>query len=983
MRRAWAGLLFFFLPHPSPLAAQDDETWAQELRLAIDELDKGRLSRAQSKLDDILEAAEDPEPDRPPAEILRTAQIASWRIAELEGSYRDLLRDLAAAPAEDRADPRALRMQARVRAAVGEYEPAMESLAARLEAEPHDHQARELFGRLLAIVGRHDDARAQLRTAIELAGQKPPEQAPDLAAVARCHVALGTRDDLELASVLAVEAIRRAPEQPDGYLVYGELKFLAYGEAAGFPSGERDYQKVLEQNGDLCEALIGLYRLRRANMFLDPGKTEALLVRALGRNPNHVPAIVEQAALILGDRRFQEGRALLARALEINPRDPLALAWAASAAMLLGLDDEEAGFLKRAHALDATTSLPDRVAGELLCQLYRFADAVPRFERALERSAQDVDALQGLARALIYTGRGKEAVAYLQRAAEAHPGRIDAWRRNQLALEELLSEEYKRVETEGFEFLLHRDDLDVLATYLVPLHQEARDVLGDRYRLKPAERVRVEVLHGWADFSVRTIGFRGFSALGACFGRLITLVSPRDQDLRRNDFMWSATVWHEYAHVLTLALSKNRVPRWLTEGVSVYEEKQRNPAWERGMQRELLDAWHNGDIVPLRLMNRLFRGPRILFGYYQGGLIVEYLTERHGFAEVLDLVRSFGDDQDTETAFQAVFGETTRAFDEQFLTWVWDRKLRPLKMLPRFDDAAMAKMQLEIERRPDDLELRAKIGTEWMLRGIAIDAANQLREILRRDPTYGPGLLLQGRILARRDAHAEAAAAFAAGFEAGAEDFDARIAYGRVLEQLEDVDGAVAQYQAAKACWPGCTDQNVAPEVLLYRVLRAAGRTEQAWMELKSFVRRTGRTFRLRLELAEFENSQNNREEEARLLEEALQIDPFMRELHVRLGNAYRELRRYEDAAREYQVAIAVPTALDRAWLDTPADQIPAPDAPQEREARATIALELARMLRLLRKDEEAFAALQRAEQEGAGTDIADAAAELRREWGR
>ena len=39
----------------------------------------------------------------------------------------------------------------------------------------------------------------------------------------------------------------------------------------------------------------------------------------------------------------------------------------------------------------------------------------------------------------------------------------------------------------------------------------------------------VGALGTWDDFSVRTIGFRGFTALGACFGKLITLVSPRAQ----------------------------------------------------------------------------------------------------------------------------------------------------------------------------------------------------------------------------------------------------------------------------------------------------------------------------------------------------------------------------------------------------------------------------------------------------------------------
>ncbi len=68
----------------------------------------------------------------------------------------------------------------------------------------------------------------------------------------------------------------------------------------------------------------------------------------------------------------------------------------------------------------------------------------------------------------------------------------------------------------------------------------------------------------------------------------------------------------------------------------------RNSTWERGMDRELFDAYHNGDIPPVRLLNRLFRGPRILFGYYQGGLIVEYLAREHGFDKVVDMLRLYG-----------------------------------------------------------------------------------------------------------------------------------------------------------------------------------------------------------------------------------------------------------------------------------------------------------------------------------------------------
>ena len=47
-------------------------------------------------------------------------------------------------------------------------------------------------------------------------------------------------------------------------------------------------------------------------------------------------------------------------------------------------------------------------------------------------------------------------------------------------------------------------------------------------------------------------------ALGACFGRVVTMDSPKARP--PGDFSWAATLWHELAHVITLQLSNQRTP---------------------------------------------------------------------------------------------------------------------------------------------------------------------------------------------------------------------------------------------------------------------------------------------------------------------------------------------------------------------------------------------------------------------------------------
>ena len=95
------------------------------------------------------------------------------------------------------------------------------------------------------------------------------------------------------------------------------------------------------------------------------------------------------------------------------------------------------------------------------------------------------------------------------------------------------------------------------------------------------------------DFAVRNLGLPGMiGALGACFGRVVTLDSPHARP--PGEYNWQPTLWHELAHVVTLQLSNNRVPRWLTEGISVWEERRGRPEWGREMDVTFARAMDQG-----------------------------------------------------------------------------------------------------------------------------------------------------------------------------------------------------------------------------------------------------------------------------------------------------------------------------------------------------------------------------------------------------
>jgi hypothetical protein len=160
---------------------------------------------------------------------------------------------------------------------------------------------------------------------------------------------------------------------------------------------------------------------------------------------------------------------------------------------------------------------------------------------------------------------------------------------------------------------------------------------------------------------VRSTGFEGYPALGVCFGPVVTSVSPISEV--RGTFSWARTAFHEFTHVIHLGLSHNRCPRWITEGIATWEEENQSPNWTRNMRRELIDALANDDLLRVREMNRAFRGQRILFGYYQCGLIVRMWIEKYGFQAMVGLLQAFDAGADLDQALAQVLKTTPEAVD--------------------------------------------------------------------------------------------------------------------------------------------------------------------------------------------------------------------------------------------------------------------------------------------------------------------------------
>ena len=439
-------------------------------------------------------------------------------------------------------------------------------------------------------------------------------------------------------------------------------------------------------------------------MFLEKfnyADARTTLTRVIAVNPRHPGALATLTRLYAADSRSDatdplltllavnprsaDGRALAARRL-IDAEQPDAAVvearkglvvdstaanpWIAIAAAHWLTRDTLAhrNALEQAHARLRGSARAEVELAEVSARNRLYADAV-RFARAgTTRDPKDARTAALLGINLLRTGSIAEGRTMLERAFALDP--FDVWAKNTLDLLDTYAQA-RTATTEHFDLVIEQNDADLMALHAAPLAEEAYTALTTRYGFVPPERVRVEFFRSHADFSVRAIGLAGLGALGVAFGNVLAIDEPPARE--RGEFNWAAVLWHEFAHTITLGLTQNRVPRWVSEGLSVHEERRARAAWGGGVTPTLIAAYGAGRLQPVSRLNDGFVHPRyaqeVTLSYALSAYVFEMLEERNGIAGIRALLAGYRDGGNTSELMQRVYGLVPAQLDSTFDRW--------------------------------------------------------------------------------------------------------------------------------------------------------------------------------------------------------------------------------------------------------------------------------------------------------------------------
>jgi cellulose synthase operon protein C len=792
-------------------------------------LKSGAYKEAIAHFNSMLEKQAD---NREAQELLIRAQIETGDYAAAEKRVKDFL---AKAPG----DAPLRNALGDIQFETGRYAEAAAEFDRAAKTAKGVPLYRALLNRARALIaqGKTDEAKVLLVDLGEkYTANEEKNTAESLTIFAKAFALLEKYQD---ANDIYIDARDADDHYIEAYIGQGDL----LNEKYNYSEAESLFNDAIEINANSPAALTGLAETKRQAFSRDAFQA---VDKALATNPNYVRALVLKAWLQLEDEKFDEATKTVERALAINVNSVEARAIRAS---MFFLSDKKADFeaeTKRVLTINPKAGIYFETLGHFSVNNRRYADAVDYYRRAVELSPNLWSARTQLGIQLLRIGKAAEGREELDKAFEGDP--FNVWAKNML---ELLDTMKDYVDTVRDPVLIRTapDETGALAPYAAELAEEAHKKLSAKYKFTPKAPITIEIFENHEDFAVKALGLPGLGALGVCFGPTIAMDSPSARNA--GEFNWGSTLWHEYMHVISLQITDFKIPRWFSEGLSVYEERRARTGWGDDWRFETLKAYTDGRFVKIADLDRAFTRPTtpdgVPIAYFQASQVCEFVEEKYGFDTILKMLAAYKEGLKDTEVLQRTMQLTPEKFDQAFQEFI-----------------------------------RTKVGKY-------IEAVGTGPAKFEGDPKAAKEALLA--VLRSRP-----------------NDYFATLKLGSIYKTENDTDKAIEYLKRATDLFPYYAgDGN--PYVLLADIYETQGKKAEAIAALESWAKHNETDAEVHKRLGKLKLDTGDKAGALQVLVTSFYISPFDAALHKLAGDAYFEQGKLADALREFRVVVALEPA--------------------------------------------------------------------------
>jgi tetratricopeptide (TPR) repeat protein len=248
------------------------------------------------------------------------------------------------------------------------------------------------------------------------------------------------------------------------------------------------------------------------------------------------------------------------------------------------------------------------------------------------------------------------------------------------------------------------------------------------------------------------------------------------------------------AHVFTLEVTDHLVPRWFSEGVSVFEEWSTGPLPGRHIPTHVLQAMSEGLFLPVADLDEGFIRPvyenQVIVSYMQAGLICQFIAQNFGQQALRAMLARFRAGDDTAAALEAALQITPEEFDNRFAAHIETEFGDILNALPDWvtaQEQAIARAEAE----------------DWA------GAQAAAEEAVRLNPTYvdaGSAYLYLARAQSEQGDRAAARGTLRRYYELGGYQPDALMQLGHWMRDAGETEQAIDAFESLVLVAPLAAD---------------------------------------------------------------------------------------------------------------------------------------------------------------------------------
>jgi len=392
-------------------------------------------------------------------------------------------------------------------------------------------------------------------------------------------------------------------------------------------------------------------------------------------------------------------------------------------------------------------------AAEEELEAWRLSEAerlIAQLARNQPKSAEALDLQAWLA---FYQGRYEESLNIVEKSLALEPAKET--RQGLRILAQRTRDTVKKLKAyESTHFIVYLDAArdEILAPLALDTLEKTYHALGEVFGYRPQAKVRVEIAPDAQSFNaISTLSLRDIEetgAVGICKFNKIMTISPR---ALLQGYRWLDSLSHEYVHYVIVAVSNNKTPIWLHEGLARFyetlwrhqEKTQGKPDYLTVPNETLLArALEKDGFVGFKKMEPsliyLETPEQVQLAYAEAASAVDFMVDRkgaNGLRRLMSELKQKPTPEAIETVLETSYGE----FESQWKGFLKNKGLKPT------EGSRVRKLKVRGEKEDEEtVELkeiqsavarnRAHLGDRMRERGRFAAATQEYRRALQGSP---------------------------------------------------------------------------------------------------------------------------------------------------------------------------------------------------------------------------------------------------------